>query len=136
MSRRYLDELAFDVPHELALVAPRQRVGVDESLGEPDDPEFEALGDAKSVARAVGDFDAAAADIHDHRRRAGNINAVDRCEMDEARFFGARDDLGLDAGFALDSGQEFAAVFRLAYRAGRGREDFFDLMRFGQPAKT
>ena len=55
--------------------------------------------------------------------------------MDEPGFLGPGDDLRLDACFALDSGQEFAAVFRLAHGAGRGREDFFDLMRLGEPAK-
>ena len=56
--------------------------------------------------------------------------------MDETGFLGARNDLRFDACLALDSGQEFAAVFGLAHRAGRGRENFFDLMRLGQPAKT
>ncbi len=77
------------MPHELAFVSAGQRVGVDESFREPDDPEFETLGDAKSVANAVGDFDAAAADVHNDRRRARNINAIDGCEMDEAGFFSA-----------------------------------------------
>ena len=128
-------QLVVDVPDELALVAPGQRVGVDEPLGEPDDAELEASCDAKRRAGAVGDFDAAAADVDDHRRRAGNIDAVDRRQMDEPGFFGSRNDLGLDAGFALDSGQEFAAVFGLAHGAGRRREDFFDLMGLGEPAE-
>ena len=67
---------------------------------------------------------------------ACNIDAVDGGEMDEPGFLGARDDLRLDAGLALDGGQELAAVFGLAYRAGRRREDFFNLMRFGQPAEA
>ena len=56
--------------------------------------------------------------------------------MNEARFFGARDDLRLDAGFALDGGQKFAAVFGLAHGARGRRENFFDLMRLGQPAEA
>ena len=123
------------MPDELAFVAPRQRVGVDEPLGQPDDAQLEAFCDTQRRAGAVGDFDAAAADVHDHRRRAGNINAVDRSQMDEPRFFGSRNDLGLDARFALDRGEEFAAVFGFADGAGGRREDFFDLMRFGQPAE-
>ena len=129
-------QLVLDMADELALVASGERIGVDESLGQPDDAELEASCDAKRRARAVGDFDAAAADVHDHRRRACNIDAVDRREMDEPGFLGPGDDLRFDACFALDSGQKFAAVFGLAHRAGRGRENFFDLMRFGQPAKT
>ena len=121
---------------ELALVASRQRIGVDESLGEPDDAKLEALRDAKGRARAVGDFDAAAADVHDHRRRACDIDAVDRRQMNEAGFLGSGDDLRLDASFALDSSQKFAAVFSLPHGARRRREYFFHLMRLGQPAKA
>ena len=60
-------ELVFDMPDELALVAPGQRVGVDESLGQPDDAKLEAFRGTQRRARAVGDFDAAAADVDDHR---------------------------------------------------------------------
>ena len=60
-------QLVLDVPDELPFVASGQRVRVDEPLGQPDDPQFEASCDTKSVARAVGDFDAAAADVHHHR---------------------------------------------------------------------
>ena len=60
-------ELVLDMPDELAFVAPGQRVRVDESLGKPDDTKFEAFRSTKRVARAVGDFDAAAADIDNHR---------------------------------------------------------------------
>ena len=42
-------QLVVDVPDELAFVAPGQRVGVDESLGEPDDAELEALCGTESV---------------------------------------------------------------------------------------
>ena len=99
-------------------------------------PSLKLFATRSDVASAVGDFDAAAADIDDHRRSPCNIDAVYRGEMDQAGFLGARNDLRLDAGLALDGGQKFAAVFGLAYGAGRGREDFFDLMRLGQPAKA
>ena len=129
-------QLVVDMADELALVASRQRIGVDESLGQPDDAELEALGDAERGARAVGDLDAAAADVDDHRRCACNIDAVDRRQVNQPRFFGAGNDLRLDAGFALDRGEKFAAVFGLAHGAGRCGENFLDLMRLGQPAEA
>jgi hypothetical protein len=48
--------------------------------------------------------------------------------MNQARFFGAGDDAGADAGAPLDGAQERAAVFRFARRAGRDREDFINLV--------
>jgi len=84
----------------------------------------------------MGDFHASAANVHHHRRRACNIDAVDRCEVNQAGFFRAGNDLWFNAGLALDRGQEFAAVFRFAHGAGGRREDFLHLVRFGQPAKT
>ena len=131
-----LRQLVVDVPDELALVASRERVGVDEPFGQPDDAELEALGDTQRGARAVRDLDAAAADVHDHRRRACHIDAVDGREVDEPRFFGAGDDLRLDAGLPLDRGEKFAAVFGFAHGAGRCGEDLFHLMRFGQPSEA
>src|SRR5687767_11694385 len=108
---------------------------MDESFRQPDDSELEALCDAKRIAGAMRDFDAATADVHHHCRRRGNIDAVNRCEMDQPGFLGPRDDLRLNARLTFDSRQEFAAVFRLPYRAGRGCEDLFALMRLGEPAK-
>jgi len=84
----------------------------------------------------MGDFHAPAANVHHHRRRACNIDAVDGCEVNQAGFFRAGNDLWFNAGFALDRGQEFAAVFRFPHGAGGRREDFFNLVRFGQPAET
>ncbi len=136
MSRRYFDSSSSIWRTSLRSSRPDSGIGVDEPLGQPDDAELEALGDTKRRARAVGDFDAAAADVHDHRRRACNIDAVDGSQMNQARFFGSGDDLRLDAGFALDRGQKFAAVFRFPDGAGRRGEDFFHLMRFGQPAEA
>ena len=81
---------------------------------------------------AERDLDAAAADVDDDRRLR-RVDAVDRGEVDEARFLGAGDDAGADAGLALDGPQEGAAVFRFARGAGRHREQFIDLVRFGEP---
>ena len=84
---------------------------------------------ANSTSRlaAERDLDAAAADVDDDGglRR---VDAVDGGEMNQARFFGAGDDAGANAGAALDGAQERAAVFRFARRAGRDREDLVDLV--------
>ena len=55
--------------------------------------------------------------------------------MNQARFLGARNHLGLDSGFALDGSQKLAAVLGLPDGARGRRENFFDLMRLGQPPK-
>ena len=46
-----LAELGVDVPHELALVARRDRVALHEPLGQPDDAELEAAPDLHRSAR-------------------------------------------------------------------------------------
>ena len=125
-------DLRRDVLEHLALVAAAQRIGIDEALGEADDAELEAAGEAHLVAGAERDLDAAAADVDDHRR-LGRVDAVDRGQVDEPGFFGAGDDARADAGLPLDRGQQLAAVLGLARRAGRGGEDLVHLVRSGEP---
>ena len=59
-----------------------------------------------------------------HRVAGGDEN--------ETRFFGARNNLDLDPGFAPDARHEFRAVFRLAHRAGRDRAHPIDVTKFDE----
>ena len=67
-------------------------------------------------AGAARHLDAAAADVDDHGDVARHADAVDRRQVDEARFFGAGDDAGADARLLGDGAEELAAVFGLADR--------------------
>lgn len=117
---------------ELALVPRRERIAVDEPLGEANDAELEAPGELGVRAGAARHLDAAAADVNDDSQVARGADAVQRRTMDEPCLFRSRDHPGADAGLARDGLQEFAAVFRLARRArGRG-DDLIDLVRLGQ----
>ena len=81
-----LRQLLVDVADELSLVTAGQRIAVDETLGEPNDAELEAFCCTKRCPGPVRDFDAAAADVHDHGRRTCNIDAVDGSEMNQPGF--------------------------------------------------
>ena len=70
--------LAVEVLHQPALVARRQRVGLDEPLGQADDAELEALARVRLRRGAERDLDAAAADVDDDRRAAADVDAVAR----------------------------------------------------------
>ena len=96
-------------------------------------PSLKLLASAQRRPGAVGDFDAAAADVDDHGRRACNIDAVDRGQVNQPGFFGARDDLCLDSSLPLDGGEKLPAVFGLADGAGGGGEDLLHLVGLGQP---
>ena len=61
-----------------------------------------------------------------------DADAVDGRQMDEPRFFGARDHPRADAGLLGDRLEEFAAVLGLARRAGRDGDDLVDAVRFGE----
>jgi hypothetical protein len=129
-------QLLVDMPDHFSLVTSGERIAADETFGQPNHPELEALCGTQRRSCSVRDFDAAPADVHHDRSRAGNIDAVDRGKMDEPGFFGSGNDLRPDSRFALDRREEFAAVFGFADRAGRRREDFFDLMRLGEPPES
>ena len=83
--------------------------------------------------RAERDLDAAAADVDDDGRVLADIDAVGRRQVNQPRFLGAGDDADADADFALDLGDEVAAVVGFAHRAGRRRDDFVHAVGFGQP---
>ena len=69
----------------------RDRIALDEALGEPDDAELEAASEFDRGARAARDLDAAAADVDDDGDFAGDPDAVDGRQMNQPRLFGARD---------------------------------------------
>ena len=122
-----------DVPDQLALVARRERIALDEPFGEADDAELEAAPQLDAGAGAAGDLDAAAADVDDHRDVARHADAVDRRQVDEPGLFDARNHAGPDAGLGRDRLQELAAVLGFAGRARRDGHDLVDPVRFGQP---
>ena len=113
----------------------RDRIGVDEPLGEADDADLEAARELDIGLAAERDLDAAAADVDDDRRLR-RVDAVDGGEVNQPRFFGAGDDARADAGAPLDGAQERAAVFGFARRAGGDREDLVHLVRFARAART
>ena len=131
--REAVARLPADVLHHPALVASRQRVALDEPLGQADHADLEAARQLRARRRADRDLDAAATDVHDDRRARADVHAVGGREMDEARLLGARDDPHPDAQVALHARDEIAAVGGLPHRAGRARHDLVHLVRFGQP---
>ena len=92
-----LADLRVDVAHEFALVARLERIGLDETLGEPDDAELEAAAQLDRRPGAARHLDAAAADVDDHRDVARHADAVDRRQMDQPGFLGPGDDPRADA---------------------------------------
>jgi hypothetical protein len=125
-----LADIGVDVANQLALLALRDRIRLDEALGQPDHAELEAAPALHGRTGAAGDLHAAAADIDHHQDLAGRADAVGGGHVDEARFFGSRDDARTDAGLGGDGLQELAAVFRLPDGAGRDRDDLVDAVRF------
>ena len=117
---------------QLALVALRQRVALDEALRQADDADLEAARELDRRRRAERDLDAAAADIDDHRAAAADVDAVDGRLVDEPRFFRPGDDARLDAGVLLDSREELAAVARFAHGARGGGENLIHAVRLGK----
>jgi hypothetical protein len=128
-----LDGLGVDVAPQLSFVTRRQRVALDETLGQPDDAKFEAAAGFHVRTRASGDLDAAAADVDDDRDIAGEADAVHRGLMDQARFLGAGDDPRPYSGLIDDGLKEFAAVLRLPRCARRDGDDFVHAVRVGEP---
>ena len=114
-------------------VSIRQRIALDKPLGEADDANLEAARQLDRCAGPEGDFHAAAADIDDDRSCAADVDAVHGRLMDQPRFLGPGDDHRDDAGFALDAGEELAAVARLAGGAGRRGKNLVHAVRIRQP---
>jgi len=128
-------ELGLNVLDEFSLVARRDRVALDEPFGEPDDADLEAPAEIDGRPGAARDFDAAAADVDDDADFARHPETVGGGEMDQARFFGARQHARANAGLADDGVQKFAAVFGFAHRAGGAGNDVIDLMGGRQTAE-
>src|SRR5262249_46662502 len=99
-----------DALRDLAQVARGGRIAPHVALGEADDADLEALSELDRGAGPAGDFHAAAADVDDDRHLAGTVRAVRGGDVDEPRFFGARDDSRANARLACRSLEELAAV--------------------------
>ncbi len=81
--------LAIEMLHQAALIASRERVALDELLGQADDANLEALPPHNLRRRPDRDLDAAAADVDRNCRAGADVDPVARREMDEPGFFGA-----------------------------------------------
>ena len=126
-------DLRQDVLRQLALIATGERITLHEAFGQANHADLEAARRLNRRGVAKRDLGAAAADVDHYRTRAAHVHAVYRGLMNQPCFLRAGDHPRSNAGLALDAGQEFAAVARLARRAGRGGEDFIDAMRLGEP---
>jgi hypothetical protein len=128
-------ELRFDVLDELSLVARRNRVALDESLGEPDHADFEAPSEIDGRAGTAGDFHAAAADVDHDADLAGQSKPVSGRKVNEPGLFRARQHPCAYACLCDDGVKKFATVFCLSNRARRAGDDVIDLMGSGQSAE-
>ena len=72
--------------------------------------------------------------MHDGRRGA-DVDAVAGSEVDEPRFFRARDHTDANAGLPIDFGDEVAAVVGFAGRARGAGDDLVDLVGLGDAAE-
>src|SRR4029453_6406268 len=126
--------LNVDVLEKFSLVARFERIVLDESFREANHAKLEAPADVHCRPRALGDFDAAAADVDDHDLAFG-AHAVGGRQVNEPGFLGARNDSWPNAGLLGDDPQKLAAVFGLASGAGCHGHDFFDAVRLGETAE-
>ena len=126
-------DFSIDMSNELALVSSIERIGFDESLRQPDDAKLEAAADVHGRAGASRHFDAAAADIDHHCGVTGHADAIHCGLMDQAGFFGARDDTRPYARLLRNGTEKLAAVFGFARGAGGNCNNLINLMRFGKP---
>ena len=81
--------LAVEVLDEPPLVAPGERVRLDEPLGQPDHADLEAAAEGHVSGGAERDLDAAAADVDHDGGRAADVDAVAGREVNQPGFFGA-----------------------------------------------
>ena len=121
-----------DVAHHAPLVRSGDRIAVHEPLGQPDDAQLQAVGDAHLRRAPERQLHAAAAYVDDQRRAVRDVHAVDRRAVDEARLLGAGDDADVDPGSLANRGEKLAAVLGLPHGAGRRGDDLVHLVRFGQ----
>src|SRR5437867_1634769 len=106
-------QFGFDMTDELSLVPRLERIGSNEPLRESDDAELVAAAELDCRTRAARDLNAASADVDDNGNIAWHADAVDRREVDEARFLCPRDHAWPYPGLLGHRLQELAAVFRL-----------------------
>ena len=124
--------LLADERHHLAFVAAGNGVGVHVAFRQPDHAHLEAARELDLAAGTARDLHAAATDVDDHGGLLG-VDAVDGGQVDQARFFSARDQARADAGLALNRLEKGAAVLGFARGAGGDGENLVDVMRGGQP---
>src|SRR5687767_10201804 len=98
---------------EFLLVASRQRIAFDESLGQSNHTDLEALRRLGRSGRAERDLCAPAPDVDHDRSCAADIHPVDGRQVNQARFLRAGDDSRTNASLRFDAGEELAAVTRL-----------------------
>ena len=118
---KILPGFAVNMSHHLPFVTGRQRIALNEPLGQPDNPKLEASSAFNAGAGATGDLDAAAADIDDDRD-IPRPDAVHCGEVDEPGLLGPRDDSRANPSLLGGSLQKLATVLGFANRA-RGDSD-------------
>src|SRR4026209_41215 len=107
-------DLAEDVLGELLLVAARERIALDEALGQANHADLEALGGLDRGGRAERDLGAATSDVDDHGTCAADVHSVDRGKVDQSGFLSTGDHLRTNAGFRFNPREKLAAVTRFA----------------------
>ncbi len=125
-------DLGEDVLRELALVAARERITLDEPFGQSDHADLETARGLNRRGVAERDLHAAAADVDHDRAGAADVDTVDRGLVDEPCFLGAGDHTWTNAGLALDAREELSSVAGFSCRARCGGEDLIDAMRLGE----
>ena len=128
-----LAELGVDELVQLAFIARRERIALDEPLGETDDAELEAASELHRGASAPRDLDTAPSDVDDDDVIAGRADAVRRGAMDEPCFLGAGDDARADAGLGGDGLEKLGSGLGFARRARRDGDDLIHAVRVGEP---
>ena len=101
---------------QLRLLA-RDRIAVDEELGEPHRPELQAAGGLGLLAAGADDLGGAAANVEEQRAFRGRLSLED-AEADQARLLRAADHFQADAGAGADGADQLGAVRGLADGAG------------------
>jgi hypothetical protein len=128
-------DLIVNMTDQFAFVASFERVALDETLGEADHSQLEASTKIYRRASSVRDFHAAATNVDHHRGIARQTDAVDGCEMDEARFLGSGDHARPDSGLVRDRFEEVASIFGFTSCTGGDCNRFVNGMRLGQTSE-
>src|SRR4026207_1985935 len=120
----------FDEP---PFIVRGEGIGLDEPLSETDDTRLETLAKRQVRCGAEGYFDASAADVNDDGRAASNVDPVTGCQMNQAGFLGAGNDLDPDTRLSPILGNEVAAVLGFPGGTGCRRDNLVNLIRHSQP---